>query len=84
MNGKTCATSDIAKAGDALGTKDTANPGCAGWHQASSSSWVYTTTSYGGYGFVRGNGGIFSFYGYVYASSNYGYARGVAVCGAGL
>ena len=29
-----------AKAGDALGTATTANPGCARWHQASYSDWV--------------------------------------------
>ena len=33
-------------------------------------------------GFLRGNGGIFSFYGYNFASGSYGSARGVAVCGA--
>ena len=37
-----------AKVGDALGTKDTTNPGCAGWHSASSSHWVTTDTGYGG------------------------------------
>lgn len=29
-----------AKPGDALGTKDTTNPGCAGWHTASPSKWI--------------------------------------------
>ena len=71
-------TNASAKRGDALGNATTANPGCAGWHKASFSSWV---TSSGPY-FLRGGGGIFSF-------SNGGasgsiYCRGVAVCGAGL
>ena len=77
------ASNTSAKVGDALGTKDTTNPGCAGWHQASSSGWVSTGTSSGGSGFVRGYGGIFSFSGFS-ASYNNNYARGVAVCGAGL
>lgn len=34
------ASNTSAKVGDALGTKDTTNPGCAGWHQASYSLWV--------------------------------------------
>ncbi len=65
-----------AKAGDALGNYNSANPGCAGWHSASYSIWA------GSYYFVRGNGGLFSFYDFYSYDSNFG--RGVAVCGAGL
>ena len=65
-----------AKAGDALGSYNSANPGCAGWHSASDGAWA------GSVCFVRGNGGLFSFNGYVSGNSNVG--RGVAVCGAGL
>ena len=67
-----------ARAGDALGTSTTPNPGAAGWHSASGSNWVYSSYPY----FVRGCGGIFSF-GSGFASSSY-YGRGVVVCGAGL
>ena len=42
------ASNTSAKAGDALGTDATANPGCAGWHQASYSTWVGYSTSDGG------------------------------------
>lgn len=69
-----------AKAGDALGNYNSANPGCARWHSASGSNWA------GSAYFVRGNGGLFSF-GYINrgSDSNYSYfGRGVAVCGAGL
>ena len=66
-----------ARAGDALGTSTTPNPGAAGWHKASYSNWVYSSYPY----FLRGDGGIFSFD--YYASSSY-YGRGVVVCGAGL
>ena len=62
-----------AKAGDALGNYNSANPGCARWHSASYSNWA------GSDYFVRGNGGLFSFF---YSNSSFG--RGVAVCGAGL
>ena len=65
-----------AKVGDALGTSGTANPGCTSWHSASNGAWA------GSVCFVRGNGGLFSFNGYVSGNSNVG--RGVAVCGAGL
>lgn len=73
-----------AKVGDALGTADTTNKGCTGWHSASTSDWIVGT--YGG--FARGNSGIFSFTGH---SAN-GYlwkidsncSRGVAVVGANL
>ena len=65
-----------AKAGDALGNYNSANPGCVGWHSASNSDWT------GSRCFRRGYGGLFSFsYGNRY-DSNFG--RGVAVCGAGL
>ena len=68
-----------ARAGDALGSSTTTNPGAAKWHSASYSGWV----SSGCPCFVRGGvGGIFSFScgigGYDY------YGRGVVVCGAGL
>ena len=65
-----------AKAGDALGNYNSANPGCAGWHSASRSNWA------GGYYFLRGGGGLFSFNNYSSGGSEFG--RGVAVCGAGL
>ena len=67
-----------ARIGDALGSASTTNPGCAGWHSASYSNWVYSSYPY----FVRGDGGLFSF-NYFNASSSY-CARGVAVVGAGL
>ena len=67
-----------ARVGDALGSSTTTNPGAAGWHKASYSSWVYSSYPY----FLRGYGGIFSF-GYYGASYSY-YGRGVVVCGAGL
>ncbi len=69
---------ESAKVGDALGTSGTTNPGCAGWHSASSTGWVDGSNPY----FLRDNGGLFSFY---LSYSFYGsLARGVAVCGAGL
>ena len=67
-----------ARIGDALGSASTTNPGCAGWHSASYSGWVYSSSPY----FLRGNGGLFSFYDRNASSSNC--ARGVAVVGAGL
>ena len=70
-----------AKAGDALGNYNSANPGCAGWHSASYADWVHGNSLY----FRRDNGGLFSFDSYNYNwvdGSNFG--RGVAVCGAGL
>ena len=75
--GSTVAT---AKVGDALGTKDTTNPGCAGWHGASDSHWASK------YWFVRSNGSLFSFgYDGTGISGGYSYfARGVAVCGNGF
>lgn len=66
-----------AKPGDALGDETTANPGCAGWHLASSSTWIGTIN-----GFVRGKDGIFSFANTTNNGNNY--ARAVAVCGTGL
>ena len=45
-----------ARAGDALGSSTTTNPGAAEWHKASSSDWIGR-----GYYFLRGSGGIFSF-----------------------
>ena len=66
-----------AKAGDALGNYNSANPGCAGWHSAPDSDWA------GSGSFIRGNGGLFRFNnGGIGFNSNL--ARGVAVCGAGL
>ena len=65
-----------AKAGDALGNYNSANPGCAGWHSASYSYWA------GSDYFIRGYGGLFSFNDGYSHTSNFG--RGVAVCGAGL
>ena len=67
-----------ARIGDALGSASTTNPGCAGWHSASNSDWVYSGYSY----FVRGYRGLFSFNNYFLSDSNF--ARGVAVVGAGL
>ena len=67
-----------AKIGDALGDGTTSNPGCAGWHSASNSDWVYSSYPY----FKRGNGGLFSFN--VGSAGDSYYARGVAVVGAGL
>lgn len=69
---------DSARIGDALGSASTTNPGCAGWHSASDIGWVNGGSPY----FVRGEGGLFSFY---FSSANFSrYARGVAVVGAGL
>ena len=62
-----------AKAGDALGNYNSANPGCAGWHSASYRNWA------GNEYFIRGSRGLFSFF---YSNNECG--RGVAVCGAGL
>ena len=67
-----------ARAGDALGSSTTTNPGAAGWHSASFSNWVKSSSPY----FIRGGNGIFSFSG-SNASYNF-YGRGVVVCGAGL
>lgn len=65
-----------ARVGDALG--ETTNNGCQGWHLASDSYWVYSSSPY----FIRGGNGLFSFYSYDASSTVWG--RGVAVCGQGL
>ena len=67
-----------AKVGDALGDRTTANKGCATWHSASYSDWVYSSSHF----FLRGSGGLFRF-SYGSASNTY-WGRGVAVVGAGL
>ncbi len=69
---------ESARVGDALGSSTTTNQGTAGWHSASYSNWVYSSSPY----FGRGKGGIFSF-GRDNDRDSY-YARGVVVCGAGL
>ena len=79
-------SSDSAKAGDALGSATTTNPGCQGWHRASDHNWLYSTSASG---FVRGSGGVFSFHGNSYSVddgnvNNSGLGRAVVVCGAGL
>lgn len=82
--------SKSAKAGDALGNKDSSNPGCDKWHN---SDYV----DLGGAGYpatARGGRGLFSGHYYysnassliasgVYPAQN-SYSRGVAVCGEGL
>ena len=69
-----------AKVGDALGLDTyTTNPGCSGWHSASSHDWLSSTSD----GFVRGGGGMFSFNYYNWTSYTY-CGRGVAVVGTGL
>ena len=69
---------ESARVGDALGSSTTTNQGTAGWHSASGSNWVSSSSPY----FVRGKGGVFSF-GRDNGRYSY-YARGVVVCGAGL
>ena len=70
-----------ARAGDALGSSTTTNPGTAWWHKASNSDWISSS----GFYFVRGGqtGGIFSF-SYGDNGRHSYYARGVAVCGTGF
>ena len=69
-----------AKVGDALGLDTyTTNPGCSGWHGASNARWLNGTDR----GFIRGNGGMFSFHGYGWASSSC-CGRGVAVVQSGV
>ena len=68
-----------AKVGDALGTADTPNKGCARWHDAGSSYWL----SFASYGSIRGDEGIFSFSRSTW-TGNLGCGRGVAVIGTGL
>ncbi len=48
--------------------------------KASYSNWLYGN----GYGYVRGNKGIYSFYGDHIAGTHKNVGRGVVVCGAGL
>ena len=67
-----------ARAGDALGSSTTTNPGADGWHQAARNRWVANKYPY----FGRGFEGIFSFGGNYNSDSYYG--RGVVVCGAGF
>ena len=70
-----------AKVGDALGLDTyTTNPGCSGWHGASDHKWIGGT---GIGGFLRGNGGMFSFNSGYWASFTC-CGRGVAVVGSGL
>ena len=67
--------STTAKVGDALGTKDTKNPGCTGWH-FSNCQWVNNTFPY----FICCGESIFSYW---IAKDPY-VSRGVVVCGEGL
>lgn len=79
--------SESAKAGDALGSKTSSNPGCDQWHK---SDYV----SLGGASYAktaRGGRGLFSAHYYYNSSSTSpsyppqsSYSRGVAVCGEGL
>ncbi len=76
-----------ARIGDALGKNTSAdsiiNLGCANWHGASRSDWVSGEMPY----FVRGQGGIFSYYPHyevTNSASLYKYSRGVVVCGEGI
>lgn len=67
-----------AKIGDALGSANSDNPGCAGWHGATESNWFTWGWNY----FQRGKGGIFS---YSYQNDSISsFGRGVAVCGNGV
>ena len=71
-----------AKVGDALGLDTyTTNPGCSGWHGASKRNWLGYTYN----GFLRGDGGMFSFGRSDWNhSSSVHCGRGVAVVGSGL
>ena len=71
-----------AKVGDALGLDTyTDNPGCSGWHGASVTNWLSSID----YGFIRGNGGMFSFHGDRSTWAGDGSCgRGVAVVGSNL
>ncbi len=71
-------TNTSAKVGDALGTVDTPNKGCAGWH-GSSSSWPKATEA----GFFRGYRNIFSFSSGAWIAATAS-GRGVAVVGTEL
>ena len=55
-------------------------PSCAGWHGASSSSWLYDTYC----GFRRGENGVFSCNGVIEWADVRNCGRGVAVVGTGL
>ena len=72
-----------AKVGDALGLDTyTTNPGCSGWHGATDDYWLSGADR----GFIRGDGGMFSFRG-VSGSQWTGYGqcgRGVAVVQSGV
>ena len=72
-------TNTSAKRGDASGDATTANPGCAGWHDASYVDWVSKSMPYS----ARSFGGIFTI-GRFDSINDYFYCRGVAVCGLGL
>ncbi len=74
------ASNNSAKIGDALGNASTTNPGCAGWHNASTYKWVKDVLPY----FIRGRGGIFSINYEQSTGSSAAYARGVAVVGDGF
>ena len=73
-------TNASAKVGDALGTADTPNKGCAGWHGTTNTGWLYAADR----GFGRGGSGVFSFHGGYFWASYYCCGRGVAVVGTGL
>ena len=73
----TAATS--VKVGDALGSETATNPGCATWHGASTSIWASDARLSG---FIRGDGGIFSFNSGLFSNPRLG--RAVVVCGSGL
>lgn len=67
---------DSAKAGDALGTASTINPGCYKWRNKSG-SWIISSHPY----FERGGPTIF--YSSITLNSS-AYSRGVAVCRQGM
>lgn len=71
-----------AKVGDALGNSTTINPGCLGWHGATSAGWILDYQMSRAQ-FARGAGGLFS-YNDPHYTNGYTYGRGVAVCGQGL
>ena len=55
-------------------------PGCVGWHGTGGFRWL----DGGGYGFVRGRGGVFRFTNDFWDNSGGNCSRGVAVVGTGL
>lgn len=83
-------SSELAKAGDALGSKTSSNPGCNRWHKSRSvnlGSASYSRTARGGKGlfscqFYASNSTSLIASG-IYPAEN-SYSRGVAVCGEGL